>query len=775
MINLVNLDPDTHYFEDSDRIDSCMYYSTDSFNLKFVHNKNLLVLHLNIRSLAANWDELTSYLSCLQKRPSVLVVSETWLDSSSLHYCLPSFKSFHTIRQRSRGGGVSIFVDETMNVELLDSISFTSEWVELCSVGIGLKNEKINIIGVYRPPSSNLRQFNDEFFSLIEPYSRRTKCLIIGDLNVNLASTNPCDNELVFVENFQSLHFLPVINRPTRVTNASSSVIDHIWYNSLDNFEAGIFDVDISDHYPVFIDVNRIPIRNELFSYKFRSLTEGNIQNFINGTQLFLADFAQVSFPDVSSMCNVLCDNLYKIYNQHCPILTKQLSAKRLRNPWISRSLLSCIKHKHILGKQAKLNPSLLHDYRLYRNSLSTAIRSAKLSYFHAKFKQCMGDAKQTWKEINKIMKPINHQSRKIELSDNYGNLVPISDVPDSFNRYFSNVAAGLAGNIPNTNEDPLAYTPRIPNSFTYFDTNAAEVSLTIMSFKSKKSDLLSIPNFIFKRISFLLSPIMAEMINTSLSTGIFPDVLKIAKVVPIFKSGDKKNKSNFRPISVLNFVSKVFERIIYKRFICFFEKFGIICSQQFGFLKNCSTSDAILEFTEKIYQSLNNRKYFISVFLDFSKAFDTVNHQILLRKLSASGIRGSTLRWVESYLLDRKQYVFVNGIGSSFEYINSGVPQGSILGPLLFLIYINDMYRCMNHMSCIHYADDTSVFLEAESVREMELKVNADLVKMHSWLCSNKLSLNASKSSYMLFTNKIIPNDIIIKFTSIYLVSIYL
>ena len=137
--------------------------------------------------------------------------------------------------------------------------------------------KKNNIIGVYRPPSSNLRQFNDEFFSLIEPYSRRTKCLIIGDLNVNLASTNPCDNELVFVENFQSLHFLPVINRPTRVTNASSSVIDHIWYNSLDNFEAGIYNVDINDHYPIFINVNRNPIRNELFSYKFRSLTESNI------------------------------------------------------------------------------------------------------------------------------------------------------------------------------------------------------------------------------------------------------------------------------------------------------------------------------------------------------------------------------------------------------------------------------------------------------------------------------------------------------------------
>ena len=156
-------------------------------------------------------------------------------------------------------------------------------------------------------------------------------------------------------------------------------------------------------------------------------------------------------------------------------------------------------------------------------------------------------------------MKPINHQSRKIELSDNYGNLVPISDVPDSFNRYFSNVAAGLAGNIPNTNEDPLAYTPRIPNSFTYFDTNAEEVSLTIMCFKFKKSDILSTPNFICKNILFLLTPMMAKIINTSLSTGIFPDVLKIAKVVPIFMYDDKKNTRNYRPISVLNFVSKVF------------------------------------------------------------------------------------------------------------------------------------------------------------------------------------------------------------------------
>ena len=204
-----------------------------------------------------------------------------------------------------------------------------------------------------------------------------------------------------------------------------------------------------------------------------------------------------------------------------------------------------------------------------------------------------------------------------------------------------------------------------------------------------------------------------------------------------------------------MHFLSKVFEKIVLKRLISFFSKFEIICKQQFGFLKNLSTVDAANILTENISSSFNNRKEFVSVFLYYFKAFDTVMPQILIKKLYAVGIRGTMLDWIGSYLTNRKIYVSVNGIKSKTCVTNIGVPQGSILGPLLFLIYINDMNRCMKHLSCIHYADDTSVFIEGSSLSELVPKINEDLENILKWLNLNKLSLNINKSYFMIFSNK--------------------
>ena len=241
---------------------------------------------------------------------------------------------------------------------------------------------------------------------------------------------------------------------------------------------------------------------------------------------------------------------------------------------------------------------------------------------------------------------------------------------------------------------------------------------------------------------------------------GIFPVCLKNARVIPIFKSGDAKSVKNYRPISMLPFLSKVFERLMSKRLNSFLTKSNILCSHQFGFRKNSCTSDAILEFLDNTYSSLDRKENILAVFLDFSKAFDTVNHEILLLKMNHLGIRGNMLSWFRSYLHNRRQKVFVAGHLSEAAEITMGVPQGSVLGPILFLLYINDMSRSSSLLKFVHFADDTTVFFANKCMKHVHSVMNEELIKVDEWLKSNRLSLNVSKTSYMLVSHNANVND---------------
>jgi len=229
---------------------------------------------------------------------------------------------------------------------------------------------------------------------------------------------------------------------------------------------------------------------------------------------------------------------------------------------------------------------------------------------------------------------------------------------------------------------------------------------------------------------------------------------MKKSRTVPIHKTGAKLNKCNYRPISTLPFLSKVYERLINSRILKFLNKFNVLYENQFGFLKHRSTTDAILSFTDNCYNCLNNSEYMINICIDFSRAFDTVDHDILCQKLEYCGFRGTMNRWFRSYLEGRSQVVDINGSISRPSSIRCSVPQGSILGPLCFLIYINDMNRCAD-LNFIHFADDSTVFAAASSLPVLVDRVNAGLVGIDTWLCANRLSLNISKSFFSIFTNR--------------------
>ena len=252
-----------------------------------------------------------------------------------------------------------------------------------------------------------------------------------------------------------------------------------------------------------------------------------------------------------------------------------------------------------------------------------------------------------------------------------------------------------------------------------------------------------------------IISHPLAIIINKSLELGYFPNSLKKACVTPIFKEGDKTDINNYRPISVLPTFSKIYEKIVYKQLYEYLERNSYLDNNQYGFRANRSTSHAILNLLQYTYQNLDSSKIVFSLFLDFRKAFDSVNHKILLSKLKIYGIRGIALDWFCSYLSERSQYVFINGSRSSVKKIEYGVPQGSILGPLLFLIFINDITKSSKLFNYILYADDSTLstcFSEDELGSHSNL-INEELKRVYKWLCANKIAINETKTKYMIFT----------------------
>ena len=302
----------------------------------------------------------------------------------------------------------------------------------------------------------------------------------------------------------------------------------------------------------------------------------------------------------------------------------------------------------------------------------------------------------------------------------------------------------------------------------------AAEVCEIIAKLKNTSSNIDELPVRIFKRIRNLLSKPISMLINTSISRGVFPQCLKNAKIIPIFKKGDTQNMSNYRPIALLPTLSKIFERCIADRLTDFLYKSEAIYAQPYGFVKGRSTTNAFIEFTEYIYSCLNRREHCIGVFLDLTKAFDTVNHEVLLGKLERYGVRGLPLQWLASYLKDRQQCVSINGRCSSHRTVNVGIPQGSIMGPILFLLYMNDLPKISSDLLSILYADDTTLLASNSECSTLIQHINDELPKVRQWTIANRLSVYLDKTYAMMFTNRdrAIPtrgniyfNDTLVKF----------
>ena len=773
---LCETDPDANYFNEmyNPCNITCDYHIEDSF-IDF-KSKNTLsecfsLYHVNARSLLNKKDKLVEHFQSLQTDFKFVCVSETWFNQDTISFAsIDGYNSEHSIRSPGlMGGGVSIYIHNSIDYSHRADLSIFESDIETCFIEVSndaLLFEKPVIIGcLYRPPGKCIDSFNEKLRNVLDKISNEGKiAYIAADFNINILNNDSHKPTSDFLELMYSHSFMPLITKPTRITAHTATLIDNIFTNNTSASQQqfpGILYNDLSDHLPIFTFDKTIGTSKRKITIKKRVYTDNAVQSFrslIHDTDWSFLN----SISDSETAYSTFIDTFKKIHDNSFPLKTMEININNSK-PWISSAILQSIKTKNKLYALNKKSPSPLRDlnYKKYRNKLNHIIKLSEKHYYQNKFEMYKSNLRKSWGLIKNIIgkqKSKSQPCKEFHINDSISRDPKL--ITNKFNEYFVGIGTTLANKIDSPSDVFSKYmSGNHLKSFYMTPATDDEVNKIIHNLKDSASGWDEIPPKVIKSIkSDIVSPV-TYLCNLSFTTGVVPSALKLAKVVPIYKSGSSFNFTNYRPVSVLCSFSKIYERLVYNRLINFLYLNDTLYKYQFGFRANHSTELALILLLDKIISAIENNEYTVAVFLDLSKAFDMVNHKILLSKLEFYGIRGLPLEWFTSYLSNRKQYVYYNDFASSQMNITCGVPQGSILGPLLFLVFINDLHNVSETLFFILFADDSNLLLSGPNVNDLCNQMNIELNKVVEWFKINKLCLNVKKTNFMIFNAKNKPS----------------
>lgn len=721
------------------------------------------ILQVNVQCMRNKITELEQV--CDSKKVDAVCVSEHWLAKQEIELYVPQeyLPASFFCRSSKKNGGVGIFLKRGITFVPIDFSEFNEELdFEIC--GINLSEHNVIIVSIYRSPQGNINNFLEKFELAMKTkvLKKGISVVICGDFNIEFLSIQSHSSQ-VFSNLLKSLNLKATVRTPTHF----NSCIDNILVNfSEDLFKNFDIDYELADHklnfLSMFLSKSKVKkTKSEENKVEFRSQNDIFITKFCEhlGQEKWamLEEFA-LGDLNVEELFTLFFKKYVDLWHYSSPLVIKKKvkgSHSQKKINWYNSNLAEERKcmlnifnvYKCMRDRGSQQAPVAYKAYlaakKAYRINLTKAKRQAYEQYIESSSNRC----KAAWQVIN--LETSSAKAQDVNLNPDLTNSFFLKSALDLAKTFSATANPGNTKFFPDTKN--YVQVPR--NSFQWKEVKSEDIVRIVSKLSNSKStDFFWISNYIVKKTIFSIKDPLAFVINKCLESGYFPDLLKVSKVIPIYKKGDKHLPQSYRPVSIVPIFSKILEMVMHKQLSLHFENFNLLSDSQFGFRQGRSTTSAVLEVINHTLEAFERRETVALSLLDLSKAFDCVPFDSILNKLQAYGVSDRACKIISSYLSGRKQYVSCKGANSSMLEVTLGVPQGSVLGPFFFTIIINDLPQHLNVKSVI-YADDTSIFASHRNVDVLQENIKSAQTDAQNWFTFNKLNCNPEKTQNILLS----------------------